>query len=77
MRPRSGRWLCLFFVCAGACLFALAARSYFAPPAGPRLKVPQTFFEIRDCAVKQKCDVVIPLYNTSAEAVRILGHGLC
>ena len=77
MRPRSSRWLCLFFVCGGACLLALAARSYIAPPPGPRLTVPQSFFEIRDCAVKQKRDLVIPLYNTSAKPLRILGHGVC
>ena len=45
MSTQSRRWLCLLLIFAGISLLALAARSYFAPPPGPRLRVPQTFFK--------------------------------
>ncbi len=77
MSMLSRQWLSSLLVFAGVCLLTLAVRSYFAPPLGPSLEVPQTEFEILDGFVNQKRDVVVVLINTSERPLRILGHGLC
>lgn len=77
MRHRSRRWSAVFLVFAGLSLLVIAGYSYFAPEPKPALEIVQTDIEVADCAVDQKREVVIHLYNRSNRSLRVLGLAEC
>lgn len=77
MNSRWERWLSWLCFGIAACLLGWASYFWFTPEPRLTVEAPETDFEITNCPVGQKRDVVLRLDNRSSHPLRVLGVTEC